>query len=165
MPDPRTGTTNPSPSSVRATPTPVPPPGKPFTTRVRNWFLMFLLLVIVAAGLYILFALKFSYSSGDRAGIVQEFSNKGWVCKTWEGTLTLTTLPGALPQTFAFTVRDDAVAREISALMGQPVVLTYEQHFGLPSCFGDTSYFVTSARVNTNPPAAPGTPPLVPPVR
>lgn len=51
-----------------------------------------------------------------------------------------------VPQVFTFTVRDDAVAQQISATMGQKVVLTYDQHPGLPSCFGKTSNFVTSVR-------------------
>jgi hypothetical protein len=156
MADPRTGTTG-TPTNVGTTAS--LPPGKPLGRRIRNGFLGLLLLALLAVALYVLFALKFSYSTGDRAGIVQKFSNKGWVCKTWEGELATTTLPGAAPQYFQFTVRDDAVAREISANMGQHVVLTYEQHFGLPSCFGETSYFVTAVRQNENPPLPNALPP------
>ena len=34
---------------------------------------------------YVWAALAWSYSSGDRAGFLQKLSNKGWICKTWEG--------------------------------------------------------------------------------
>jgi hypothetical protein len=148
MADSRTGASG-TPTTVG--PTASLPPGKPLGRRIRNWFLGLLLLALVAAALYMVFALKFTYSTGDRAGIVQKFSNKGWVCKTWEGELAMTTLPGAVPEVFRFTVRDEAVSKEISATMGQHVVLGYDQHFGLPSCFGETSYVVTSVRINENP--------------
>ena len=35
-----------------------------------------------------------SYSSGERAGCVQKFSRKCWVCKTWEGEIALVAMPG-----------------------------------------------------------------------
>ena len=108
------------------------------------------LLLVVAPVLlfaaYTWITLHWSYSSGQRAGFVQKFSSRGWVCKTWEGELAIVNVPGALQQTFAFTVRDDAVAKKINALMGKRVALTYEEHRGVPtSCFGDTGYFVVDA--------------------
>ncbi|HEY0708371.1 MAG TPA: hypothetical protein VGG33_16310 [Polyangia bacterium] len=92
--------------------------------------------------------LAFSYSSGERVGYVQKMSKKGWVCRTWEGELAMSPVPGAVPQLFPFTVRDDAVAARITQSEGKRVSLTYEQKIGLPSsCFGETSYFVTDVRV------------------
>jgi len=88
-------------------------------------------------------ALNWSYSAGERAGYVQKFSLKGWVCKTWEGELTMVSMPGTSPEKFYFTVTDAQVADRINALMGKQVRLRYEQHKGLPtSCFGETEYFV-----------------------
>jgi hypothetical protein len=49
----------------------------------------------------------------------------------------------AVPEKFAFTVRDDAVADQINKHIGQKVVIEYEQHKGLPTCFGETEYFIT----------------------
>lgn len=107
-----------------------------------------LLLTLVLAGLlfalYVWAALSFDYSEGERAGYVQKFSRKGWLCKTWEGELAMVNLPGAMPEIFRFTVRDDAVAERINQSMGQRVRLHYEQHMGIPTtCFGETDYFVT----------------------
>ena len=107
--------------------------------------------VIVAGALfaaYIAIALNWSYSKGERAGFLQKVSDKGWICKTWEGELSLMALPGAAPEKFLFTVRDPEVAKRVNAAAGQRVALTYEQHKGLPTnCFGDTDYFVTDVRV------------------
>jgi hypothetical protein len=81
---------------------------------------------------------------------MQKLSKKGWICKSWEGELSLVALPGAAPEKFLFTVRDDAVAAKINQQVGQRVALIYEEHRGLPtSCFGDTEYFVTDVKVVT----------------
>ena len=106
--------------------------------------LILTLLVVLLLGLaaYTWLVLNWSYSSGERAGLLQKFSRKGWVCKTWEGELMLTAMPGAIPEKFEFTVRDDKLAAELSASAGKKIVLSYSQHKGLPSsCFGDTEYF------------------------
>ena len=92
--------------------------------------------------------MHWSYSEGERAGFMQKLSKKGWICKTWEGELSLVALPGAAPEKFLFTVRDDAVAAKINQQVGQRVALIYEQHIGLPTtCFGDTEYFVTAVKL------------------
>jgi hypothetical protein len=126
-------------------PTPVPRLAR-FTRTLRNYLLLLAVLAIALAGLYLFVATRWSYSSGERAGYVQKFSKKGWVCKTWEGEIAMANLPGAMPELFSFTVRDEAVAVQINALLGARVVLAYEQHLGLPSCFGETPYWVKSVR-------------------
>lgn len=99
--------------------------------------------VLVAIAIYVWAVLSWSYSEGERAGFLQKVSFKGWICKTWEGELSLVAIPGAAPEKFLFTVRDDAVAQQLNAVAGKRVTLKYEQHRGLPtSCFGDTDYFV-----------------------
>lgn len=107
-----------------------------------------LILTVLLFAAYLWLALTWSYSEGERAGFMQKLSKKGWLCKTWEGELSLVAQPGATPEKFLFTVRDDKVAEQINALAGQRVVVYYQQHKGLPtSCFGDTEYFVTSIKV------------------
>jgi hypothetical protein len=97
--------------------------------------------------LYVLIAMQWSYSEGERAGFLQKISKKGWICKTWEGELSLVAMPGAAPEKFLFTVRDEAVAAQLNAAAGKRVALRYEQHKGLPtSCMGDTDYFVVGLR-------------------
>jgi hypothetical protein len=120
----------------------------PITPRkVFIGLLAVLLAVVAGLALYITAALSWSYSKGERAGFLQKVSEKGWICKTWEGELSLVALPGAAPEKFLFTVRDDAVAQLVNAAAGKRVTLTYEQHKGLPtSCFGDTDYFVVGVK-------------------
>jgi hypothetical protein len=122
------------------------------TSARRSGLWLFLLLLVVVLPVCLLAAwawitLHFSYSTGQRAGYVQKISKKGWLCKTWEGELAMSTVPGTAPQIFTFSVRDDAVAEKIENAAGQRVALSYEQHKGVPgSCFAETEYFVTSVR-------------------
>lgn len=113
---------------------------------LRNLLILVVLAAAAGAALYLWLATRWSYSTGERAGYVQKFSRKGWVCKTWEGEIAMVALPGSMPEMFAFTVRDDAVAAEINKSLGERVVLTYDYHLPLPDCFGDTRYWVKSVR-------------------
>lgn len=116
--------------------------------KILTGLAVFALGLAVVFALYIWAVLSWSYSEGERAGFLQKVSYKGWVCKTWEGELSLVAIPGAAPEKFLFTVRDDAVAEKLNAVAGKRVTLNYEQHRGLPSsCFGDTDYFVVGVKV------------------
>lgn len=126
--------------------------------------LIALVALLLLAILWVWLTLTWSYSEGERAGYVQKFSRKGWLCKTWEGEIAMVTMPGAIPDRFEFSVRDDAVAAQINALAGKRVVLTYQQHKFIPSnCFGETEYFVSSARVVEEQPGSPA-PAVAPPL-
>lgn len=115
--------------------------------RAAKWGLVLIVVPVLIFALYLWVALHWSYSEGERAGFVQKLSKKGWLCKTWEGELALVALPGAVPEKFNFTVRDDAVAERINKQVGTRMALVYEQHRGLPgTCFGDTDYFVTDIK-------------------
>jgi hypothetical protein len=127
------------------------PPAPSIRRRIWKWtfFLLGLPFIVFAVGITIwsLVALNWTYSTGDRAGYVQKFSKKGWICKTWEGELSMVNIPGAAQERWEFTVRDDSIANAITNLMGSRVSLHYEEHPGIPtSCFGETSYYVTGVR-------------------
>src|SRR3981189_1314777 len=103
-------------------------------TRKRKFIIAGILLTpILIFALYTWSALTWSYSVGERAGFVQKFSKKGWLCKTWEGELAMVSMPGTNPEKFYFTVRDDNVAQYINQSLGRRVALTYQQHKGLPT--------------------------------
>ncbi len=116
------------------------------------------LVLALAVAAYFAFVLHWSYSSGERAGWIQKLSDKGWVCKTWEGELALVSIPGsATVEKFLFTVSDEQVAAEIVKVMGKRVTLHYEEKVGLPtSCFGETRHYVTRVAVATDISLSPG---------
>ena len=127
---------------------------KPVRKRRRWGLWLFLALFILPLCLFAAWAwgtLNYTYSSGERAGYVQKISKKGWLCKTWEGELAISSFPGTAPQLFRFSVRDDATAQKILNAAGQRVALTYDQHRGVPtSCFAETEYYVTGVRTLGN---------------
>jgi len=116
--------------------------------RVFSWLAGIFVVIVGLCALYIWFTLTWSYSKGDRTGYVQKFSHKGWLCKTWEGELTMLPVQGMVPEKFPFSVRSDALAATINQNMAKKMVLTYEQHKGVPTpCFGETEYYVTGVKV------------------
>jgi hypothetical protein len=115
---------------------------------VKRWIAILVVSLLAGGALYTWLTLTWSYSRGERVGYVRKLSLKGWVCKTWEGQLSLVSIPGTSLETFYFTVRDDAVSERIQKDLGKRVSLHYEQHKGIPTtCFGETEYFVTDVRV------------------
>jgi hypothetical protein len=131
---------------------------------MKKFLFVGLPLIAALVALYFFVALSWNYSTGERAGWVQKFSKKGWICKTWEGELAMVSMPGAAQEKFYFTVWDDAVAEQINKAMGRRVSLHYEEKVGLPtSCFGETRHWVTKVTVVPEIPLAPGVTVPVPP--
>jgi len=113
-------------------------------------------IVLLVAG-YFLFVFNWSYSEGERAGWIQKFSSKGWLCKTWEGEMAMVSMPGSMSEKFFFTVWDDATAEQVNKLMGKRVSLHYEEKVGIPTtCFGETRYYATKVTAVGEIPLAPG---------
>ena len=108
------------------------------------------MLVLVAVplaifSLYVGVAFNWSYSDGERAGILQKFSRRGWLCKTYEGELAMSIVPGVTPTIWDFSVRDEQVVPKLKLMLGKRVVLHYTEHRGIPTtCFGYTGYYVDS---------------------
>jgi hypothetical protein len=122
------------------------------THRVRRWGLTALVLVLLVPalvfGAWAWVTLNYSYSKGDRAGYIQKLSRKGWLCKTWEGELAMVNLPGAMPEIFRFSVRNDSIAHLLQQNIGKRVSIAYEEHRGVPtSCFAETPYYITNMRI------------------
>ena len=124
---------------------------------MKRFFFVIVPVVAVLGALYFFLVLNWNYSTGERAGWVQKFSKKGWICKTWEGELAMVSMPGAAQEKFEFTVWDDDTAQNINKAMGRRVSLHYDEKVGLPtSCFGDTRHWVTNVTVVPEIPLAPG---------
>jgi len=105
--------------------------------------LALLVAVVLAVLAWTWFSLSWAYSTGDRGGVLQKFSRKGWLCKTYEGELAMYIVAGVAPQIWKFSVRDPKVADQLGSFVGERVQLRYTEHVGVPtSCFGETSYFV-----------------------
>jgi hypothetical protein len=123
--------------------------------------MILLLLVIVGTGLWTWLTLAWAYADGERAGVLQKFVRRGWLCKTQEGEIAL--YYGGSPymgtgtsrQLWDFSVRDRSIAADVSKAVGHRVQLHYTEHPGIPTnCFGDTRYFVDRVTITDNEPGA-----------
>jgi len=131
-------------------------PARPVRPRrgLKAFFFSFLAVALLLIVLYTMFMLWWSYSEGERAGVLQKFSKRGWICKTSEGELAMYVVGGIAPQIWNFSVRDDATAVELTKAVGRQVRLHYTEHPGLPTnCFGETAYFVDGVEI-VGPPLA-----------
>lgn len=129
--------------------------------------LYFLLFLLVVFG--VLFVLTgWSYSDGERAGTVSKFSRRGYLFKTYEGVLNVGGFSGETgsltPQYFDFSVKDDAVAQQITDAVktGQRVTLHYEEKILRLPWNGETKYYITAVEVIGPPPSPYGTNPAYP---
>src|SRR5450631_211409 len=126
---------------------------------------LLVVLILVGLGLWTWLALAWAYSEGERAGVLQKFSRRGWVCKTQEGEIALYYGDGQYmgaaisPQLWDFSVRDKSVAESLNKAVGHRVQLHYTEHPGIPTpCFAETRFFVDRVTVTDNEPA-PAAPP------
>lgn len=116
-------------------------------TAIKTAVITVIVVILLFVG-YMATVLNWSYSKGERVGYIQKFSEKGWLCKTWEGELQMLPVPGALPDKFLFSVRDKAVIAKLNSAIGKRLSISYEQHKGIPTnCFGETEYFIIDAKV------------------
>ena len=135
----------------------VPNPSSRRNSPRRGIRVLLILIVVAVAGisLWTWLTLWWAYSDGERAGVLQKFSRKGWVCKTQEGEIAQYLVAGISPQMWLFSVRDKTVAAELDKAVGHRVQLHYTEHPGIPSsCFADTRYFVDRVIVTDTDPAS-----------
>jgi hypothetical protein len=110
--------------------------------RLGRILLVALGVIILGVAAWTWFSLSWAYSEGDRAGVLQKFSRKGWICKTYEGELALYIVGGVAPQIWQFSTRDEELAKKLASAVGQQIQLHYTEHRGVPSnCFAETPYF------------------------
>jgi len=122
-----------------------------FENMGKKAVILALLLIVTAVALFAGYAaitLNVNYSKGERVGYVQKFSEKGWLCKTWEGELQMLPVPGAMPEKFLFSVRDESLISKLNTSMGKKLALSYEQHKGVPTnCFGESEYYAVAVKL------------------
>ena len=140
--------------------------GRRRSAGIGRWIMGLLLLLVIGAGLWTWLTLAWAYAEGERAGVLQKFVRRGWVCKTHEGEIALYYGGGQYmgasisPQLWDFSVRDPAVAANLNKAVGHRVQLHYTEHPGIPTaCFAETRFLVDKVTITDNEPgAAPATP-------
>lgn len=88
-----------------------------------------------------------TYSEGNRSGILQKFSKKGNLFKTYEGELIMSSIASTgnttiASEKFFFSVKDETIAKALFELEGKRVTLHYNQKRGHLPWNGETDYYI-----------------------
>jgi hypothetical protein len=111
-----------------------------------------LIVLVLFVGLTIYWKYYYTYSEGYRAGLLQKFSSKGTMFKTYEGEIILSSVQttanmAIASEKFFFSVTQEEVARKIEKLQGEHVVVHYTEKNGRLPWNGDSPYIVDSVSV------------------
>jgi hypothetical protein len=120
--------------------------------KIGYWSLLIAIVLIIVLGY---FKYGFTYSKGYRSGLLQKFSEKGVIFKTYEGEMILSSVQSnsnvaLASEKFFFSVNDDAIARQMEQNQGKNVVVHYREKNGALPWVGDSYYIVDSVRISTN---------------
>lgn len=112
--------------------------------------IVFLIIILVAAA-FIYWNYYFTYSSGNRYGLLQKFSHKGNLFKTYEGEMILSSVSSnanvpIASEKFYFSVTDKHVADQLMNMQGHHITVEYKEKKGTLPWRGDTQYIVDSVR-------------------
>jgi hypothetical protein len=128
-----------------------PKPAGLFLKKIKKYLYLALTLIILLVGLYIYWSFFFTYSDGYRAGLLQKFSRKGTIFKTYEGEMILSSVQSnknvaIASEKFVFSVTEKAVALQLDSLQGKNVVVHYTEKNNTLPWRGETKYIVSSAK-------------------
>jgi len=120
--------------------------------KVILWIAFILVIVIVA---FTYWKYGFTYSDGYRAGLLQKFSRKGTIFKTYEGEMILSSVQSntntaLASEKFFFSVEDENVAKKLEDVQGEHVVVHYKEKNGTLMWRGDSPYLVDSVRISAD---------------
>jgi len=122
---------------------------KNIVKKILKWFLIFIVVIGISMFYWKYF---YTYSEGYRAGLLQKFSHKGAIFKTYEGEIILSSVSSNRDVTlasekFLFTVINKSLVRQFDTLQGQSVIVHYRQKNAPAFWRGDSQYLVDSIKV------------------
>jgi hypothetical protein len=128
---------------------------------MRKYLVRIIIVVILLSGMITYWKYSFTYSDGYRAGLLQKFSRKGALFKTYEGEMILSSIQSNANVTlasekFLFSVIDKNIATQLDRLQGESIVVHYEQKNSTLPWRGESEYIVDSVRIRTDIKASPG---------
>lgn len=111
-----------------------------------------LLILFLGAAVFIWWRYYYTYSEGNRYGLLQKFSHRGNIFKTYEGELILSSVRSSAntplaSEKFFFSVTDETVAQQLNNLQGRNITVHYKEKNSAAFWRGDSPYIVDSVRV------------------
>jgi hypothetical protein len=119
------------------------------TKKVLKWLLILIVLIGI---IFIYWKYFYTYSEGYRAGLLQKFSSRGTVFKTYEGEMILSSVSSSrdvalASEKFLFTLTNKSLVRQFDTLQGETVIVHYKQKNATLFWRGDSPYLVDSVKV------------------
>ena len=119
--------------------------------KIRKVLYLSLALIVVVACIFIYWKYFYTFSDGYRAGLLQKFSHKGNLVKTYEGEMILSSVSSNMnvaiaSEKFYFSVTSKNLAQQLDTIQGRMVIVHYKQKNGVLFWHGDTEYLVDSVK-------------------
>jgi hypothetical protein len=119
---------------------------------MKKFLFWSILIMVLITGTIVYWKFFYTYSEGNRSGMLQKFSYKGTIFKTYEGEMILSSVESNKDVTLAsekfyFSVADDKVAAKMNEFQGHFIVVHYREMNGSLFWRGDTPYIVDSVRL------------------
>jgi hypothetical protein len=120
--------------------------------KTKTFFRWALILILIIGSIFIYWKYFFTYSEGYRAGLLQKFSSKGMLFKTYEGEMILSSVSSTrdvalASEKFLFTLTNKSLVRQFDTLQGSMVIVHYRQKNGTIFWRGDSQYLVDSVKI------------------
>jgi len=121
--------------------------------KIKKYLYLTLAVFILIIGIWTYWGYFYTYSDGYRAGLLQKFSRKGNVFKTYEGEMILSSVQSnsnvaLASEKFLFSVADVDVALQLEKLQGKNVVVHYTEKNNTVPWRGETNFVVTSVKLS-----------------
>lgn len=121
--------------------------------KIRKYFYYTLTFVVLGVAVWVYWSYFFNYSDGYRAGMLQKFSRKGTIFKTYEGEMVLSSVQSnknvaIASEKFLFSVTDKNVALQLDTLQGKYVIVHYMQKNNAVLWRGESSYIVDNVKLS-----------------
>jgi hypothetical protein len=119
---------------------------------MKKIFRRIIIILIAILPLFFYWKYFYTYSEGYRAGMLQKFSHKGSIFKTYEGELILSSIKSTAnvalaSEKFLFSVTDDSLALQLDTIQGYNVMLHYKQKNSSAFWRGDAEYIVDGVKL------------------
>lgn len=120
--------------------------------KLKKILYFFIALAIITIGIFIYWKYFYTYNDGYRSGVLQQFSHKGNIIKSYEGVMILRSLPARMntavaPEKFNFTVTHKTIANQLDSMQGKMVTVHYKQKNGALFWRSNSHYLVDSVRL------------------
>jgi hypothetical protein len=119
---------------------------------MRKFIIWTIVIIVIVLSVFLYWKYSYTYSSGYRAGLLQKFSYRGNIFKTYEGEMVLSSIQSnknvaLASEKFLFSVTDEPVAKQMEQYQGMMVTVHYREKNGVLPWRGDTPYIVDSVRL------------------